>query len=295
MNHYLIHIECRSPFLTPWRSPTLWGRLCWLVKSGVLDNWTIDTWINAFMDSSPPLILSDGLPIHAVLTPAVFLATADAAQEIPKTLPWEKWLELCITGEIPETEKNQRHEPKMETKVARQHIKMDRATGTTIEGALRTERGDMPLDGILIMAQTDDSLGTESLKILFETLCIEGWGYGRNYGYGQIALRSIEEFIRPPGTGNVVTLGHCHPTDDLPRDGFWRLTGVPVLVHDTQTRHALLPWRFASMLSPGATFHADDLSIGKIISSLIDGNNNHLHNGLVPTLPVNLKENIYGI
>lgn len=300
MNHFLILIKCRSPYLTPWRSCTIWGRICWLIKSGVIDGWTIDRWMQESMSDSPPLIVSDGLPVHGLPTPAAFLACAGVDQDIPKTVHWDYYQDLCMTGDpsvLPDKQPS-------DIRVSRQHVMMDRATGSTIDGQLRTERGVLAPEGIMIIVQSD-SLDRNKLLTIFKALCREGWGYGRNYGYGQLALEFVSDYSRPRSTGSVVTLGHCHPTEDLPKNGFWRFTGVPVLahhpearrpkmVHDSDKDTAKPEWLFASMLAPGATFQTDAQHLGKVISSQIDGNDNHLHNGLVPTLPVKVEDSVYG-
>jgi hypothetical protein len=178
--------------------------------------------------------------------------------------------------------------------VERQHVVMDRSTGTTVEGGLRTEKGEWPPEGIVMMALLDEALGLESFKKMLVLLCTEGWGYGRNYGYGQIELASIEPLNRPASTGHVVTLGHCHPTDDLPEDGYWRWTGVPVLAHNPDTRRAILPHRFTTMLAPGATFASDQPHVGQVLHARLPHNDDYLHNGMVPTWPVKTPEENHG-
>ncbi len=290
MKHYLIRIECKSPYLTPWRNCTIWGRLCWIVKNGVVPGWNIDDWINAYKGGDPPLIIGDGLPFNAIPVPSVFLANADGARELPKTLSWARWLELCRTGVMPvdENDKTKIH------KTARMHVTIDRSTGTAIDGQLRAERGDLPVDGIVILALLGDNLDFENFEKLFGELCIEGWGYGRSYGYGQCELYNIEPIARPESTGNVVTTGHCHLDDNLPQIGFWRLTGAPVLAHDPDTRRALLPHRFTTMLEPGATFQTDDRYLGKTVSAELPGHEDYLHYGLAPAVPVKVEEEKYG-
>lgn len=295
MQPYLVHLKCLSPYLTPWRNCTVWGRLCWTVASGAVPGWTIADWIERHRAGLFPLIVGDGLPFDALPVPAIFLAKASGPQKKPKTLPWPQWLELCQTGIWPADAAK----PSVVHEVQRQHVKIDRATGTALEGQLRTEQGSWPSGGIVMAAWVDDALGVENFRQMLQVLCTEGWGYGRNYGYGRIELASLEPLNRPAATGYVATLGHCHPTDDLPQDGFWRWTGVPILAHDPNTRRAVVSERFTTarfttMLAPGATFKTDQPQLGRIIQAQLPPLNDYLHNGLAPTWPVHYPEEMHG-
>lgn len=291
MQPFLVRLECRSPYLTPWRNCTLWGRVCWSIASGGVRGWAIRDWIDLCREGLPPLVVSDGLPEGAVPVPAAFLARAKGPAKAPKTLPWRQWLDLCRTGAWPEplpSRSNGRE-------AARQHVVINRTTGTALEGQLRTEKGTWPEGDILLVVLADGSLGREGLESVFEVLCTEGWGYGRSYGYGQIALRSIEALDWPAATGAVATLGHCHPADDFPREGFWRWSGVPVRRHDPQTRRGPRA-EFARMLAPGATFawEAAPRTVGKILYEPMEGGDHFAHCGLAPAWPITMPEGSNG-
>ncbi|WP_428939776.1 hypothetical protein [Fontivita pretiosa] len=286
MQSYLVRFECRSPYLTPWRSCTVWGRLSWIIASGAVAGWNIQDWIAFHNEGEHLLIVGDGLPYDAIPVPAVFLANASGPHKRPKTLAWPQWLELCRTGAWP-TDSSRPHLPH---EVQRQHVRISRATGTALEGQLRTERGQWPSEGIAMAVLVDDALGADGFRKMLDVLCAEGWGYGRSYGYGHIELRSIEPLSRPAPTGYVATMGHCHPTDNLPQQGWWRWSGVPVLAHDPATRRAILPHRFTTMLAPGATFATDQIYLGQTLETEIGPIRNYLHAGIVPTWPVHYSE-----
>jgi hypothetical protein len=155
-------------------------------------------------------------------------------------------------------------------------------------GQLRTEIGWQPNELILV-AQSDDILGRAGLETLITELCKDGWGQGRTYGYGQVELAGIEHLERPAPTGWVVTLGHCHPTDDLPQDGYWRWTGVPVRPHDPQSRRGPEQF-FATMLMPGASFGTDTAALGCAVA--LPGRADAIHMGVVPTWPLIGEANV---
>ena len=290
MHLYLVHLRCRSAYLTPWRSCTLWGRFCWIVANGAIPGWNISDWLQFHRDGLPLMIIGDGLPFDAIPVPGIFLANANGPLIRPKSLPWPLWLELCRKATWPDGASNER----VELGVERQHVSMNRSSGAAGQGQLRTEQGFWPSGGIIIVAWIDDALGLEGFKKIVDVFCTEGWGTGRNHGYGEIELASLQPLSRPATTGRVVTLGHCHPTDDLPQDGYWRWTGVPILAHAPDTRRAILPHRYTTMLAPGATFATDRLHLGRIIQAQLPPIQDYLHNGVVPTWPVHYQEEAYG-
>lgn len=277
MRTYEVRLKPLSPYLTPWRNSTLWGRLSWIVADGRLPRWDIREWLDSYRGDQPPLVVGDAFPSDAVPVPAIFQALP-RHEETRKTLPWEEWLGACATGAFPEKNSGD-HKTRTSERV---HVVMDRATGRSLEGGLRSERGWQP-DELILIAQVGDALGKQGLETLLTELCKEGWGQGRSYGYGGIRLCGIEELELPERTGVVVTLGHCHPTDDLPAGGFWRWAGVPVRPHDLETRRAPTQY-FTAMLRPAATFSTDRGVVGKAIA--LDGSDDYLHYGLAPTWPL---------
>lgn len=279
MDTYLVRLTCRSPYLTPWRSCTLWGRLSWIVADGRLPGWSIQDWIECYRAGIPPLVVGDAFPYDAVPVPALYLATATGPQKRPKTLLWPDWLELCQSGDWPESPQSHKAH-----RVERMHVVIARDSGTTVDGGLRTEAGEWPAKGLVLLAQVDETLGESGLRVLMEELCKDGWGQGRTYGYGHIELTSIEPIDRPQRTGQVATLGHCHPTDDLPEVGYWRWTGVPVRPHDQDSRRGEKQF-FTMMLLPGACFAAQTGErVGQAIR--IEGRPDYRHYGIAPTWPV---------
>lgn len=291
MHPFLIRLECRSPYLTPWRSCTLWGRVCWIIASGGVPGWSIRDWIDLCREGLPPLVMSDGLAEGAVPVPAAFLALAKGPKKAPKALPWSLWLGLCQTGKWPEAQPP----PTNGREATRQHVVINRATGTALEGQLRTEKGTWPEGDVLIVALADDSLGRQGLESVLAVLCTEGWGYGRSYGYGQIVLKSIEPLEWPAATGAVATLGHCHPADGFPPDGYWRWSGVPVRRHDPETRRGPRE-EFTAMLAPGASFAWEPAprTVGRIVFEPLAGGDHFAHCGLAPAWPIKMPEEKHG-
>lgn len=298
METYVVRLQCRSPYLTPWRNCTLWGRLCWIISDGRLPAWDIDTWLDWYREGIPPLVLGDAFPADGVPVPAAFLALSrqrivhslpEGMESPPKTLPWDDWKTLCDTGKFPPTARRPKDEDAdvlaakngKVHRAERMHVVMDRETGRATDGGLRSELGFQP-DELLFVAKVDSALGKQGLETLLRELCLEGWGQGRTYGYGHVEFLGIESVESPQPTGWAVTLGHCHPTDDLPDEGYWRWTGVPVRPHDPATRKAP-DQHFTTMLLPGACFAADKSFIGRTIP--LDGRSDYLHYGLAPTWP----------
>lgn len=220
----------------------------------------------------PPLIVGDAFPIDAIPVPAIFDALPQEEIHIPKTLPWEDWVSLCETGKFPKSKNGKIR------RVERMHVVMDRAKGTSVDGGLRSEQGFQP-EKLVFIALVDDALGLNGLKTLVEKLSAEGWGQGRTYGYGHVTLDSIEK-ISPPSEGDYfVSLGHLHPTDDLPK-GYWRWEGVPVRPHDFETRHGPTQY-FTTMLMPGATFEQNEKEwLGRCIG--LNTIQDYLHFGISP-------------
>lgn len=289
MQTYLVRLRCLSPYLTPWRNCTLWGRLSWIVADGRLPGWTIEDWIEVTRNGQPPVVVGDGFPTNAVPVPALFLATATGTEKRPKTLTWDDWTVLSTFRRWPE----RREHAGAIARVERMHVVLSRDTGTALlledpdkpekrRGQLRTEIGEQPSE-LIILAQVDDILGPEGLETLMRELCKDGWGQGRTYGYGNVELISVEATERPAPTGWVATLGHCHPTEDLPREGYWRWTGVPVRPHDVASRRGATE-SFTTMLLPGASFASDDPTAGRSVG--IDDRKDYLHVGLAPTWPI---------
>lgn len=289
MENYLVRLKPQSPYLTPWRSCTLWGRLSWIIADGRLPGWDIQTWIGCYREKMPPLVVGDAFPADAVPVPALYLASAKGPEKRPKSLPWEDWKTLCAMGAWPQKRERARALPKVE----RSHVVLSRETGAALllddpekpdkkRGQLRTDIGWQP-EELILVAQVDDALGKAGLETLIRELCKDGWGQGRTYGYGHVQLGDIEKLEVPPATGWVTTLGHCHPTDDLPHEGFWRWTGVPVRPHNPSTRKGP-EQHFTTMLLPGASFETESPFIGRTISW--NGRDDYLHYGLAPTWPI---------
>lgn len=291
MTPYLVHLKCVSPYLTPWRSCTLWGRLSWIVASGGLKGWTIERWIAAYDADTPPLVVGDGLPFDAVPVPHLLLESADvdeAGKEAqnnhpkskPKTLTWDSWQTYVQSGQYPADSKDLTM-----VREDRTHVVLDRSSGTALEGQLRTESGDQPRQGIFFIALVDDSLGEAGLRELVNALCKEGWGYGRSYGYGALDLYGMKPISLPSRGDYMVTLGHCHPDDSLPQEGAWRWTGVRVRPHDAESRKGPKEF-FTTMLRPAACFKGQSERgwVGRMMR--MDGRSDYRHYGLAPVWPL---------
>lgn len=276
MRAYLIRLRCLSPYLTPWRNCTLWGRLSWIVADRRLDGWTIDEWARRYQESNPPLVVGDAFPSDAVPVPAFF--QANAKEKRPNHLPWNDWLTLCKTGRWPS------EPPRPRTRrTVRMHVVMNRQLGSALDGGLRTEIGEQP-DELLIVALIDDSLGETGLHSLITKLCEDGWGQGRSYGYGQIGLDSVVPLERPSEGEWMVTLGHFHSTEELPANGYWRWVGVPVRPHDRESRRGERQL-FTSMLQPGSSFESSGTeAVGRVIEWA--ERSDYQHYGISPVWPV---------
>ncbi|MBL1149293.1 MAG: hypothetical protein HND42_03670 [Armatimonadetes bacterium] len=306
MDTYIVRLKPLSPYLTPWRTCTLWGRLCWVIADQRLPGWDIERWLAFYKEGMmPPLVVGDAFPADALPVPDIFRALPKEriAHSLPngmesphKTLPWDDWKSLCETARFPQEKpipegeyaNTERAKNGKVRRAERTHVVMDRGLGRAVDGGLRSEQGHQP-EELLFVAQLDNALGEDGLETLVRELCLEGWGQGRTYGYGHVELIGIERIEIPQPTGWAVTLGHCHPTDDLPMDGFWRWTGVPVRPHDPATRKApdqhftTMLLHFTTMLLPGACFATDKSFIGRNIP--LDGRSDYLHYGLAPTWP----------
>lgn len=282
MDTYLVRLKCLSPYLTPWRNCTVWGRLCWIIADGRLSGWDIETWLNFYDENSPPLVLGDGFPADAMPVPALFQVKAEPRQKRPTTLPWRDWLSLCERGQwpdVPDSNVSRTHQSE------RTHVVMDRARGSAAEGGLRAEIGWFPTE-VIIVAQAGSTLGQDGLENLFQELCKEGWGQLRTAGYGQIQLQQIEPITLPGSGAFVVTLGHCHPNDDLPQDGYWRWTGVPVRPHSLSERKGPRQL-FTTMLRPGACFKIEQpRPVGGLVR--IENRPDYRHYGIAPTWPLHI-------
>lgn len=219
MQTFLVRLDCRSPYLTPWRNCTLWGRFSWLVASGVLDGWTVEDWIARTRGGTPPLVVGDAFPYDAFPVPKRYHAEADGTRKLAMTLPWDDWLSLCATGRWPEAP------PRSAVHAAeRTHVVMDRTKGSSLDGGLRTEQGTQPKEGVAFVALTDEDFGRDGLEVLVQALCAEGWGYGRTTGYGHVELRSVEPLERPMAGGALYDARPSSP-DRRPSGG--RLLAVP--------------------------------------------------------------------
>ncbi|NUL81827.1 MAG: hypothetical protein HUU60_03770 [Armatimonadetes bacterium] len=281
-----VDLICASPYLTPWRNATLWGRLTWGVANGAAKGWTIEKWLQAYEENRPPLVVSDGFPKEAVPVPALYQAELPHKGKKPKTLPWAAWLELCKNGAWPDVKEEEVPE------LNRTHVMIGRETGTVGEAALRTEKGWHPKDGILIVAMLSDDLSEDDFRSLVNYLCFEGWGYGLSYGYGAIDLNGIYPLDRPDAGHCVAALGHIHPTDDLPADGYWRWTGVPIRRRDNPALGNQGQLAFAPMLATGSSFPLghDRASVGELRKPDTDSNSKYVHYGLAPTWPLMMSE-----
>ncbi|MBI2426158.1 MAG: hypothetical protein HYV27_25265 [Candidatus Hydrogenedentes bacterium] len=263
------------------------------MASGAVPGWSIEDWIQFYREGLLPLVVGDAFPCDAVPVPAYFLASAQGPRKMPKTLPWPQWLELCRTGNWPDPFPD----PVAMREVERQHVAINRATGTALEGQLRTERGHWPAVGIFFVALIDDILEIQDFTKMLELLCTEGWGYGRSYGYGHIELDSIEPLEQPEPASHFATMGHCHPTECLPEIGWWRWRGVPVRRHNPDTRRAA-QLQFTTMLDAGATFECASTvfpsHVGAVLFEPMAENGHYAHNGFAPVWPVSLKEENHG-
>ena len=279
MDTYLVRLRPVSPYLTPWRNCTLWGRLAWIVQSGHLPGWDIARWVGLTPEGLPPVIVGDAFPVDAVPVPAKFRQGSTRAHKDFKVLPWDSWQALCASGVWPKLD-----QPTPTPRIERMHVSMNRSSGSSMEGGLRTEIGSQPKE-LLVVVQSNE-MDQTGLELLFQELCIEGWGANRSSGYGQLQFESVEAIARPADTGWIVALGHVHPTDDLPEQGYWQWTGVPVRPHDAQSRQGRQDY-FATMLGPGASFPTNAHHIGRTIEW--EGRKDYRHFGIAPTWPVTVS------
>jgi hypothetical protein len=287
----LIHIQCLSPYLTPWRAPTLWGRLAWIIAEGAIQDWDIKTFITLYRENQPPLILSDGLPKDAIPIPLHWLsAWAEKTSKLPKTLPWDT-LNAQRQNPPPHPPEAEDKSERGEREIALWRTAIDRATGKATEGALRSDHGWLAPEGILVFALVHDILSDETLQELFQILSVEGWGNMRSSGNGAFKVQSIQDFNPSiPDPDGFMLLAHCHPTEDMPPEGLWKVNSIPVLPHHPDTKRPigpLPPTRRTVMIAPGASFKEKQPEpfYGTVLfSSSI--HSDYLHYGIAPALPI---------
>ncbi len=288
--------ECRSPYLFPGRNCTLWGRLCWIVAEGGLDGVSLDDWFQSYESGEPYVVVGDLLPYGEMPTPALYRAAA-GLEDVPKSYPLSDWENAIRAGRLSGTKNGQ---DLAVVAVERTHVSLSRSKGSAAEGALYTAEGWYSPGGMVLYALAHEGIGAPGVQKLLEALCEEGWGLRRNVGYGQLKLISCEPMESPKFEGNdlFVTLGHIHPTEDLPAEGWWRWTGVPVIPHDPDSRRAMIDperednhplsrYHFTTMLQPGATFRgAPQQPFAGAVLKYQAGNRTLYHYGMSPVLPI---------
>lgn len=295
MEWTLTRLNCRSAYLTPGSNSRLWSRLCWAVASDALPGLTLEDWFASYEAGDPLVVVGDLIPEVSFPVPAMYRASR-WNDEPPVSLPYPVWEEVVRSGRLqqrPPTSPNVHA-------VERTHVSLSRSTGRAAEGALYSQHGWYAPGGFLLFALVDDLIGIDGFRQLLEAVCLEGWGARRNVGYGEISIETCEPVVPPSSTAFAMTLGHIHPTPELPTEGWWRWAGAQVVPHDPDTRAALIApdrltnhplhrYHYTTMLEPGATFATGGELGREYFGSVLRyevGETSLYHYGMAPLYPV---------
>ena len=289
MNWFEVRVRPLAPFRTQWRNDTVWGRLTWAVAQGVLPGWSIQRWLQGYREQQPPLVVGDGFPASSFPLPAAWKTLhAAEAEKPPEYITFAEFVRLASGGKPPIA----RGRPPADA--SRLHVSLSRETNTAAEGSLRVEQaytthaetGETP-EPILIHTLTSQDLGQKELEALWQHLAMEGWGKRRSVGYGAFELIGITPAQTPQNGDAFLTLGHCLPTPDLPREGLWRWTGIEAIPHDPVSGLAILPKMFTLALRPGACFHQPPTRewTGRMLLHPLEKNQDYMKYGLAPCWP----------
>lgn len=306
MRWYLIRLQLRSWFTTPWFADTIFGHLCWAMRH-LYGEKALGGFLQRYQEGAPPLLLSNGFPEGYLPCPIVSLpplettAPLDVQQqqfELQRKrralhfLTLQQFNQFITLGEpgfaFPATEER--------LSIARVTLKnqLSRITGTTgAEGTLYTFDEYYCSEIVVYVKVADDFIDT--CQQLFEHLARVGYGKRKSAGYGQVAKVGFEQFdgFAPPSDANgFVTLSNFVPAAHDPRRGNWHIIVKYGRMGEERATGGQAFKKPLVMLVAGSTFYDSPCRsyYGRLVRGLNPAYPDTVQYGLALPVPVKLPE-----
>jgi len=217
MNLIRLTINPRTAFGTRPMGDTLFGQLCWALRSRHGEDRLVEC-LQGYTDDRPYAVVSDAFPSGHLPRPTLpnhwFAAVEGAERKAVKKRVWlpreslsapvENWLNVCKTAsDIPGAEPHARPQP---------HNTINRATGATGTGQFapysmsqlwygaEKSVGDVPASLDIYIVLDEARLTREELGRLFEDIGDFGFGRDASIGLGKFELSRIEPDALPEQT-----------------------------------------------------------------------------------------------
>lgn len=266
MNWFRVRLKLRSWVASSWQSDTIFGHLCWGMRylRGVQE---LESFIAAYDDGVPPLLLSNGFPGDLLPRPLTGPAMVDPALPLQEQVAQFRHMKRArevryltseeftqaLNGEIivPSSEPVAVGKSRVTLK-----NQLNRQTSTTGEGGALYNFEEYHWPEVTIYGKVTDGFA-DMAQQMFQYMADTGYGKRKSVGYGQIEDCVFEEypgFNTAENSNGFVTLSNYVPAAVDPREGFWRTMvkygkmGEEYAVQDSAFKKPLM------MLEAGSTF-----------------------------------------
>jgi len=232
MEDYRIRIRLKSPAGTPWQSDTIFGHLCWQVVYGVIDR-DIKSFLEPFVEGSPPFVLSDGFPAGLMPRPMLqdTLEPAGTLDEYAANKRWRKAAYISVEDflAVCRGEKTQ-GEPYDDPWVlaTTPHASISRVTSTTGEGGafFETESAYLSSPGEVDIYLRCEAGWADKVIELLKAVSKTGYGRDKSVGLGAFEVAAIDKsdgFACFEGANGFVSISSMVPAASDPFDARYRL------------------------------------------------------------------------
>lgn len=306
MKTYQITINPLAPWSTPWHADTLFAALaCQMAQR--LGNTALRRMIEAFLDGSPPFVISDGFPEGWFPCPLSVSLKRLPSLKIKAKLP--SWIEegqfqnlIIQPGPI----LPQEPWPTLVAFSRTLHASIDRSSGTTGGAgnlfevgawhAPRNRTSGEITGRLAVFFRTADP--PERIQGLFEALGTQGLGKKRSAGHGAFEVigspKPCEWMDRAEGADGFVSLSHFVSATGDPTNGRWSLIVKYPKFGDQAPVHSPFKGRIA-MLEPGSVFQVTGKLLpfyGTVIEKLNPDFPEAVHYALAFPVPIKWPEDI---
>ncbi|NPV46793.1 MAG: hypothetical protein HPY69_07535 [Armatimonadetes bacterium] len=241
MRDYRIRLRLTAPTGTPWQSDTVFGHLAWQVARGALPDVSLEDFLAAFRDGSPPFVLSDGFPGDLLPRPFLPVAAQAAASQEEYKQQRERRKSRFVTAEDFASIRQgngttwKGHDDPWE-RFEVPHASLNRVTETTTGPGGEAEGGaffqtelmairDPGLDYLSLYLRAEPPWA-ERVAELLEGLSLLGFGRDRSVGIGAFEVQDCQPWdgFSPLAEANgFVSLSSYCPAATDPTRGRWRV------------------------------------------------------------------------
>lgn len=226
MQLYKVRLKAKSWLSSQWQADTIWGHLCWGLKY-LYGEQKLSDFIQAYITSQPPLLLSNGFPDDLLPRPTLPYPPSKEREEFKRQKDAKKvdYLteeEFCraLRGET--FYPSPKHSIKSRVTLKNQ---INRITGTTGEEGNLYSFEEYHYEFITIYLKITE--GWEDItQALFKYIAETGYGKRKSVGYGWLEMldfQSFSGFASPREANAFVSLSNFVPAAHDPTQGYWKV------------------------------------------------------------------------